>query len=111
MGYGRGRHSRGRFIPKLLGRMILLLVIFCGGFALYYIANDLDLPFGGQAEEPHSAGRREDGGGGDQDQGKERGEEEGDWQLILVNKWHPMPEDYQVELTQLSNGQSVDSRI
>lgn len=36
---------------------------------------------------------------------------EGDWSLILVNRTHPLPDDYQVDLTTLSNGQSVDSRI
>jgi D-alanyl-D-alanine carboxypeptidase len=34
-----------------------------------------------------------------------------DWRLILVNRWNSIPDDYEVELTQLSNGQSVDSRI
>lgn len=37
--------------------------------------------------------------------------QEDDWRLILVNRWNPMPEDYEVELTQLANGQAVDSRI
>lgn len=36
---------------------------------------------------------------------------EGAWSLLLVNRDHPLPEDYQVETTQLSNGQSVDKRI
>ena len=34
-----------------------------------------------------------------------------DWQLTVVNSWNELPEDYHVELTELSNGQSVDSRI
>lgn len=33
------------------------------------------------------------------------------WYLILVNKWNYIPDDYEVELTELSNGQAVDSRI
>ena len=33
------------------------------------------------------------------------------WCLILVNKWNTIPEGYEVELTELSNGQSVDKRI
>lgn len=33
------------------------------------------------------------------------------WSLILVNRWNTIPDDYQVDLTQLSNGQSVDTRI
>lgn len=34
-----------------------------------------------------------------------------DWQLILVNKDNPVPDDYEVELTTLSNGVQVDSRV
>ena len=33
------------------------------------------------------------------------------WNLIIVNRWNELPEDYSVELTELSNGQKVDSRI
>lgn len=33
------------------------------------------------------------------------------WCLILVNKWNPLPDDYAVELTQLTNGHAVDKRI
>ena len=34
-----------------------------------------------------------------------------EWNLIVVNRWNELPEDYSVELTELSNGQMVDSRI
>jgi len=34
-----------------------------------------------------------------------------EWNLIVVNAWNELPEDYSVELTELSNGQKVDSRI
>lgn len=34
-----------------------------------------------------------------------------EWNLIVVNRWNPIPENYSVELTVLSNGQKVDSRI
>lgn len=34
-----------------------------------------------------------------------------EWNLIVVNVWNELPEDYSVELTELSNGQKVDSRI
>ena len=33
-----------------------------------------------------------------------------EWNLILVNPWNSLPEDYSVTLTQLKNGQSVDER-
>ena len=34
-----------------------------------------------------------------------------EWELILVNAWNEIPEDYNVTLTELSNGQKIDSRI
>lgn len=37
--------------------------------------------------------------------------EKDDWRLILVNSDNPIPEDHEIELTWLSNGLYVDSRI
>ncbi len=34
----------------------------------------------------------------------------GEWNLILVNPWNPLPEDYRISLTSLPNGHSIDSR-
>ena len=34
-----------------------------------------------------------------------------DWNLLLVNRWNPMPENYEVELKLLSQGLYVDARI
>ena len=39
------------------------------------------------------------------------GTEDGDWCLILVNRTHPIPENYDVTLMDLSNGCRVDERI
>lgn len=34
-----------------------------------------------------------------------------EWDLLVVNRWNEIPEDYSVTLTELENGQKVDSRI
>lgn len=34
-----------------------------------------------------------------------------EWNLIVVNRWNKIPENYSVTLTELSNGEKVDSRI
>lgn len=34
-----------------------------------------------------------------------------DWNLIVVNRWNNLPDDYHVKLTELSNGEKVDSRM
>lgn len=33
------------------------------------------------------------------------------WTLTLVNKWNTLPSDYNFELTELSNGEKIDSRV
>ncbi|HJB13405.1 MAG TPA: D-alanyl-D-alanine carboxypeptidase family protein [Candidatus Oscillibacter excrementigallinarum] len=33
-----------------------------------------------------------------------------DWQLLLVNRWNPIPDGYTFELTQLKQGHAVDAR-
>ena len=38
-------------------------------------------------------------------------EKEEEWSLILVNPWNAVPDGYEVELTELKDGQKVDSRI
>jgi D-alanyl-D-alanine carboxypeptidase len=48
------------------------------------------------------------GAGGDAGQGLP---EPGDWALVLVNRTHPVPSGYQVELLELDNGERVDARI
>lgn len=38
-------------------------------------------------------------------------DETAEWNLIVVNRWNPIPEQYEVTLRELSNGQKVDARI
>lgn len=38
-------------------------------------------------------------------------ENDRDWFLVLVNKSHPIEANYEIKLTELSNGECVDSRI
>ena len=38
-------------------------------------------------------------------------EQSGDWRLLLVNRWNPMPEAYAVTLKKLPNGLQVDERV
>ena len=33
-----------------------------------------------------------------------------DWNLILVNRTHPLPEDFQVELKSIGSGHQIDAR-
>lgn len=68
------------------------------------------------AVQPYSQGAVQSSGGSSSgavtgDTAKED-DSDGSWKLMLVNAHHPIPEGYEVpELTQLQNGNSVDSRI
>ena len=42
---------------------------------------------------------------------KQPAEKSEDWQLILVNPWHKLPENFQVERKKLPNGLQVDARV
>lgn len=37
--------------------------------------------------------------------------DDGDWNLELVNQWHAIPENYEVELVKVPGGEKVDKRI
>ncbi len=37
--------------------------------------------------------------------------DEAPWYLTLVNKWNPLPEDYELSLVEVADGESVDARI
>lgn len=77
------RHSR-RILPILLSVLLLAALVLAGAY--------LFLPELGQSSVPYAT--------------MEHG-----WNLILVNQQHQIPKDWNPELTELSNGQKVDSRI
>ncbi len=61
----------------------------------------------GETAQPEGAGAA-----GTAETAEAEDEEDNAWCLILVNKTHPIPGDYEIpELTQLSGGHAVDSRI
>lgn len=46
-----------------------------------------------------------------QEMGSHRIRQSDKWNLIVVNKWNKVPEDYEVTLTELQGGEKVDRRI
>ncbi len=89
------RNSKTNKIKKFLKYIVIFYVLWIAGKLLieggmqftYYIEKSV------QAEKRHIIQDYEE------------------WNLILVNTWNEIPEDYDVALTELSNGQEVDSRI
>ena len=84
------QRSRRRFRKWLIFPLLVLLYVLAANGI--HPLNDIPLPsfvseVRGTANEDHG------------------------WNLILVNRDHVIPDHYETELTELSNGQKVDSRI
>lgn len=106
---------------------ITLLAVFCiGMLAGAACAKSLDEEtayevWDGEKEKLDSAkGEEKPGGAADleiswkeQELEAEKAEEElpSDWNLILVNQTHLIPEDFEVELKEIGDGHRIDSRI
>lgn len=107
---------------------ITLLAVFCIGMlagAVYAKSLDEETAYevwDGEKEKPDSAegeGKSEEtaeveNSRNDQEVEAVEAEEEElptDWNLILVNQTHLVPEDFEVELTEIGDGHQIDSRI
>jgi D-alanyl-D-alanine carboxypeptidase len=83
---------------KTISRVIIIVIFIVLGIMTYRTIKvdlqigELTLPIAFQSE-------------------KQKADTSAEWNLILVNCNHYIPDNYQVELTQLSNGKKVDSRI
>ncbi|MBE6007835.1 MAG: D-alanyl-D-alanine carboxypeptidase family protein [Lachnospiraceae bacterium] len=89
-----------KMLRKLFGFIKLVIVLFISGFILFGIAVwGYDILSGKLAVGEHYTWKDVDYS------------DEEKWSLILVNPWNPVPDGYEVELTELKNGEAVDSRI
>lgn len=113
---GKNRWKAGCILPGVLACVILL---FGGTKALAGSRPDTVLigvgakptAFGIEASDEKEEAITE-GSAVSTDTNQASGEEDEEWKLILVNHAHPIPADYEVgELTQLQNGNSIDSRV
>ena len=108
------RNRRKNIVPLVLVTAGVLL--FCSGFLLGKASAALDvLPPDTESSAPViSLPQMEHDADGMQEESSESVDtilEEAEWNLILINGAHPLPEDFQIpELTQLRNGQAIDSR-
>jgi len=82
----------------------------------YYSYADNQLQFSAESDssipsapEPFTSGPLIDAAAGD-DETTQFTYVSGDWNLILVNPWNKLPDDYEISLTPLPNGHSIDSR-
>lgn len=96
------------------------VIVFCLAAGLFWISHrsqeTLDVrPHGGAGEEPWTdPGEPLNAPSGEPqtDPGESLSAPslEESWNLILVNPWNPLPEDYSITVVQLKNGQAVDER-
>lgn len=116
------RHTIFRRIGVFLLTCSCLAILVCSvaflmNSYLYSTIEQTDLFPAAETTEQETAlsplsidGPEKDDGSEKDNAPKKDGSEEA-WSLILVNKWNPIPDDYKIELTKLSNGESVNTRI
>ena len=115
---GRCGQRRRRFrkngvrLPAVIIGTVLILIL-CGRVILTVGIGGIT----GQAAESQAVetAASPDTSSGQQDSRAARSHQlknaqEQEWNLLLVNPWNPIPENYEPELTYLRNGQAVDSR-
>lgn len=107
-----GKKINKKYIKKAARRRIALLALTCA--SLLFLA--LGVLFLDEFEaygvyEQRGEAEKYSGDIFEQEQGEQLQEEEAQWNLILVNRNHPFPEDYQVNLVEVEGGEQVDERI
>ena len=108
----RTRRTRRRWSRLLLTNLLLLFVLALVLRAGAALSRGETLKGEGATE---ANGTKEVDGRGGKTPGAEtsaagQSKKTEQWNLILVNPWNEVPEDYEVKLTRLRNGQAVDSR-
>ncbi len=85
------RKKRNQYKIKIAAVMLLMLLLWITVFYRIIDSGDFFFAF---CNNTHPVASEENG-----------------WNLIVVNRNNYIPDDYEIELTELSNGEKVDSRI
>jgi D-alanyl-D-alanine carboxypeptidase len=99
----KGRQVWRLYKSEVLAALIIVVLVIAAGFWVNKFFYGFDLPefsFADPVIRKESSGNAAG-----------RFKQSEDWRLLLVNKDHPMEEEFDGELTDLRYGQSVDSRI
>ena len=121
--YNKGSHTVGQVVLSVaaLFLVVIFLVVLCtdplgnnGGGPPEGVMASGDTPETTDSDVPQSAEASSDTAADTSDQtsgSTDNTAASSDWRLLLVNSTHPIADDYSIDLTELRNGESVDSRI
>ena len=103
-GRRRSRTRRCHRKGNALFTCFLAVFVLLAGFWALWQGASLFLTM--EAEEPSTAQEDRPPTGGKEAEADGTG-----WNLLLVNRWNPLPDQYEVDLVELPGGESVDTRI
>ena len=122
--YNKGSHTVGQVVLSVaaLFLVVIFLVVLCtdplgnnGCGSSESMMTSGDAPETADSDVSHSNDASSDTAADTSDQTSgstaDNTTTSSDWRLLLVNSTHPLADDYSVDLTELRNGQSVDTRI
>ena len=122
--YNKGSHTVGQVVLSVaaLFLVVIFLVVLCtdplgnngcGPSESMMTSGDAPEPADSDVSQSNDASSDTAADTSDQTSGStdDNMTTSSDWCLLLVNSTHPLADDYSVDLTELRNGQSVDTRI
>lgn len=99
--YGGAQNRRHRRKQRVLTMFVAFFYVVLAGAALWRaFGKELHFPSAVAAQTADVSTQKQ-----------RAADTSGDWKLILVNRDHLVPDNYQMQFTELSNGKKVDSRI
>lgn len=118
--YNKRSHTIGQVVLSVaaLFLVVIFLVVLCtdplgnnGGGPPEGVMASGDTPETSDSDASQTAEASSDTEADTSDQTSDDTTASSDWRLLLVNSTHPLADDYSIDLTELRNGASVDSRI
>ena len=107
------RRKRRKNQIRWLNLLVIICFVWILGNVVFYNAKGITALWKNfkQSEDLYVAPISSERGNTRQDEAIHNIPQSSDWNLIVVNPWNEIPDNYSVTFTELSNGQKVDSRI
>lgn len=104
--YRKGQKIFNLYLPVWF---VLVIVVVCIATGIF-IGSKINKTDGSLQSKESTSAIEDSGANQDSTSSTQPEIDKSQWNLILVNKWNPMPENYSPTLKQLENGHAVDER-
>ncbi len=104
----KGKGNRKRRVFLIVIEIVCLIAL---GYGVYKIAGDIREQKAQEAAEAEAAKQAEEAAKQAEEEKQKQAEMLNEWNLLLVNPWKAMPDDFEVTTAEVEGGYVVDERI